>query len=52
MKQGRIVALPYVAWTSSPLNIDAAESLRKALEEADLVPASGITPTHDLRVHP
>ncbi|PKZ42217.1 iron transporter [Kytococcus schroeteri] len=52
VKQGRIVALPYVAWTSSPLNIDAAESLRKALEEADLVPASGITPTHDLRVHP
>ncbi|WP_462418623.1 ABC transporter substrate-binding protein [Kytococcus sp. Marseille-QA3725] len=52
VQQERIIALPYVAWTSSPLNIDAAEALRQALEEAKLVPASGITPRHDLRVHP
>lgn len=46
----RYLALPISAWTSSPLNVDAAESLRRGLEEHDLVPASGIEPEHDLEV--
>ena len=40
--------LPIPAWTSSPLNINSAEQLRKALEEHGLVPASDIEPEHDL----
>lgn len=48
VKEGRIINLPYAVWTSGPLNIDAAEALRKALEEADLVPASDIEPQLDL----
>lgn len=51
VKQNHIIALPYVEWTSSPLNIDAAESLRHALENAQLVPASGIKPVHDLHTN-
>ncbi|HBO54764.1 MAG TPA: iron transporter [Janibacter terrae] len=46
----RYLNLPISAWTSSPLNIDAAESLRRGLEEHDLVPASPIEPEHDLAV--
>ncbi|WP_409484101.1 ABC transporter substrate-binding protein [Arsenicicoccus dermatophilus] len=49
VKEKRYLNLPYAAWTSSPLNIDAAENLRKALEKASLLPASQITPRHDLR---
>ncbi|WP_068261198.1 ABC transporter substrate-binding protein [Janibacter limosus] len=45
----RFVNLPISAWTSSPLNIDAAEQLRATLEEHDLVPESGIEPQHDLQ---
>lgn len=44
----RFLNLPIPAWTSSPLNINSAEQLRKALEEHDLVPASDIEPEHDL----
>lgn len=50
VKEKRYINLPYAAWTSSPLNIDAAEDLRKALEDARLLPASQITPKHDLHV--
>lgn len=48
VQEKRYLNLPYAAWTSSPLNVDAAENLRKALEEASLLPASQITPRHDL----
>ena len=49
VKQERFINLPISAWTSSPLNIDAAEQLRAALEQHHLVPASDIEPEHDLR---
>lgn len=48
VKEKRYLSLPYVSWTSSPLNIDAAESLRSALEGIGLVPRTGIKPVHDL----
>ncbi|WP_020667835.1 ABC transporter substrate-binding protein [Amycolatopsis nigrescens] len=45
---GRFLNLPYALWTSGPLNIDAAEQVRKALEGWGLVPTSAITPRfHD-----
>jgi iron complex transport system substrate-binding protein len=37
--QGRFLNLPYALWTSGPLNIDAAEQVRKALEGWQLIPA-------------
>ncbi len=49
VKEERFLNLPISAWTSSPLNIDAAEQLRVTLEEHDLAPASDIEPEHDLR---
>lgn len=49
VREERFLDLPYAAWVSSPLNIDAAEQLRAALEEVDLLPDSGIEPAHDLR---
>ncbi|MCR8898917.1 ABC transporter substrate-binding protein [Gordonia sp. GONU] len=49
VRENRFVNLPYAMWVSSPLNIDAAETLRSVLEAHDLVPASGITPTLDVR---
>lgn len=45
----RYLNLPITAWTSSPLNIDAAEQLRVTLEEHGLVPESTIDPQHDLQ---
>lgn len=48
VKEKRYLNLPISVWTSSPLNIDAAEHLRMALEEHELVPETGIEPTHDL----
>lgn len=48
VKQERFLNLPYAMWTSGPLNIDAAELLRKNLEEASLVPDSDINPELDL----
>lgn len=48
VRERRYLNLPIAAWTSGPLNIDAAESLRKGLEEHELVPASDIEPGHDL----
>jgi iron complex transport system substrate-binding protein len=41
VKDGRFLNLPYAMWTSGPLNIDAAERLRAALERWELVPRSG-----------
>jgi len=38
VKEGRFLNLPYAMWTSGPLNIDAAEQAREALETWGLVP--------------
>ncbi|WP_378739490.1 ABC transporter substrate-binding protein [Nocardia brasiliensis] len=45
--EGRFLNLPYAMWTSGPLNIDAAEQIRKQLETWNLVPASTIQPRTD-----
>lgn len=42
VKQKRFVNLPYAMWTSGPLNIDAAEYMRKAYEKFGLMPKSDI----------
>lgn len=49
VKEKRYLNLPIPAWTSSPLNINSAEQLRKGLEEHELVPKSDIEPEHDLQ---
>ena len=49
VREERFLDLPYAAWVSSPLNIDAAEQLRVTLERHGLVPESTIEPRHDLR---
>lgn len=41
----RFINLPYALWTESPMNIDAAEYLRKAFEKYSLAPTSDVT-TH------
>lgn len=40
VREGRFLNLPYALWTSGPLNIDAAEEVRTALEGWGLVPPS------------
>lgn len=40
VKHERFLNLPYVMWTSGPLNIDAAEEARAALETWQLVPTN------------
>ena len=45
VKEERFVNLPYAMWTESPINIDAAEYLRKAFEKHGLAPASDVS-TH------
>lgn len=45
--EGRFLNLPYALWTSGPLNIDAAEQIRKQLEQWNLVPSSAVTPRAD-----
>lgn len=47
VRENRFLNLPYALWTSGPLNVDAAEQVRAALERWNLVPASGLTPTSD-----
>ena len=44
VKENRFINLPYSMWTESPLNIDAAEYVRAALEEFGLAPKSEISP--------
>ena len=44
MREGRFINIPYAMWTSGPLNIDAAEIVRKGLEAYDLVPGTDIDP--------
>lgn len=48
VKEGRFVNLPYAFWTSGPLNVDAAEHLRKALEHYELAPRTDLKPALDL----
>jgi iron complex transport system substrate-binding protein len=48
VKEERFVNLPYAMWVSGPLNIDAAEWVRRSVEHFGLAPASPITPTLDL----
>lgn len=43
VQEERFVNLPYAMWTESPLNIDAAEYLRKVLEKHKLAPESKVT---------
>ncbi|MDO4632046.1 MAG: ABC transporter substrate-binding protein [Corynebacterium sp.] len=45
VKKNRFINLPYAMWTSSPLNIDAAEYVRKAYEKFGLAPQSDVA-TH------
>ena len=45
VKEERFINLPYAMWTESPLNIDAAEYLRKAFEKHGLAPTSDVS-TH------
>lgn len=40
VKQERFLNLPYAMWTSGPLNIDAAEQVRAALEKWGLAPTA------------
>ncbi|MFF2088173.1 ABC transporter substrate-binding protein [Nocardia sp. NPDC058176] len=47
VRDARFLNLPYALWTSGPLNVDAAEQIRKQLEQWNLVPASDITPEAD-----
>ncbi|WYY09561.1 ABC transporter substrate-binding protein [Gordonia hydrophobica] len=48
VQENRFINLPYAMWVSSPLNIDAAETLRKALETTGALPTSSITPALDI----
>ncbi|WP_235734989.1 ABC transporter substrate-binding protein [Nocardioides alcanivorans] len=48
VKEDRFVNLPYTMWVSGPLNIDAAEWVRRAVEHFGLAPASGIDPSLDI----
>lgn len=48
VQEERFLNLTYAAWTSSPLNIDAAEQLRVALEDHGLVPDSAVEPERDV----
>lgn len=43
VKENRFINLPYAMWTESPLNVDAAEHVRKALEGFGLLPESDVT---------
>lgn len=48
VRENRFVNLPYGMWVSSPLNIDAAETIRAVLEQHGLVPETGLTPRLDV----
>ncbi|MDF9716827.1 ABC transporter substrate-binding protein [Nocardioides sp. ChNu-153] len=48
VREERFVNLPYALWVSSPLNIDAAEWVRRAVEHYGFAPESGIEPTLDI----
>ncbi len=48
VREERFVNLPYAMWVSGPMNIDAAEWVRAAVEDFGLAPESGIEPTLDI----
>ena len=48
VKEEKFINLPYSFWTSGPMNIDAAEFLRKGLESYGLQPESTITTKMEL----
>ncbi|SDK69125.1 iron complex transport system substrate-binding protein [Nocardioides sp. YR527] len=48
VKEQRFVNLPYAMWVSGPINIDAAEWVRRSLEHFGLAPESGIEPRLDI----
>lgn len=48
VKENRFVNLPYAMFVSGPLNIDAAEWVRRSLEHFGLAPESGIEPSLDI----
>lgn len=48
VQEERFINLGYAMWCSSPLNVDAAEILRKGLETFGLVPESEIEPALEL----
>lgn len=48
VRENRFVNLPYGMWVSSPLNIDAAETIRAVLEKHGLAPETGLTPRLDV----
>jgi iron complex transport system substrate-binding protein len=48
VREERFVNLPYAMWVSGPMNIDAAEWVRAAVEHFGLAPGSGIEPTLDI----
>lgn len=48
VKEDRFINLPYAMWCESPLNADAAEHVRKALEKFGLVPESDVSTHVDL----
>lgn len=48
VREERFVNLPYAMWVSGPLNIDAAEWVRQAVEHFGLAPDSGIASDLDI----
>lgn len=48
VKAERFVNLPYAMWVSGPLNIDAAEWVRRSVEHFGLAPKTPIAPTLDI----
>lgn len=48
VKEERFVNLPYSMWVSGPMNIDAAEWVRAAVEHFGFAPQSGIAPSLDI----
>lgn len=48
VRENRFINLPYGMWVSSPLNIDAAETIRAVLEKHGLAPETGLTPRLDV----
>ncbi|GLY15059.1 iron transporter [Kineosporia sp. NBRC 101677] len=48
VKEERFVNLPYALWVSGPLNIDAAEWVRRSIEHFGLAPESGIRSDLDI----
>jgi putative secreted protein len=44
VKENRFINLPYAMWCSGPLNIDAAEHVRKGMEKFNVVPQTDIQP--------